>query len=46
MDKVLESYETQDVDTMLFQCCPTVCYAGPTLAQDWLNTSCLSGESH
>ena len=30
----------------LYQCCPIVCDAGPTLNQHWFNGSCLPGKRH
>ena len=35
--------QTRDVDPLLHQCWPTVCDAGPTLIQQWINVSCLLG---
>ena len=31
---------------MLFQCWPTICDAGPTLKQHWVNDACLLGISY
>ena len=34
------SQPTRGVESLLFQCWPTVCDAGPTLKQQWFNASC------
>ena len=37
------THHTRDIHPMLFQCCPTVFDAGPTLKQHWVKAPCLLG---
>ena len=37
----LRAQQTRDYEPVLFYCWSTVCDAGPTLKQHWLNISCL-----
>ena len=40
-DAVKLAPQTQEVDAMLGHSCATVCGAGPTLGQRWVNVLCL-----
>ena len=37
----MNAQQTRGIYSMLFQCCPIVFDAGPTLKQHWINTPCL-----
>ena len=39
----LKSQQTQSIHSMPFQYWATVCVAGPTLKQHWMNALCLQG---
>ena len=40
-NREISSYQAHDVEPMLLYCWATVCDAGPTLSQHWLNVPCL-----